>query len=189
MNARDAQVLIDTIKGLVVEDTPRAVVAQGPTGAKLVRPGADVPNAHAMDPARKAAPGPARSGPEELERLYQYVKRRILDESRIDPMYLTIITQQPELVIEGVEPRRVTVDGGTTRGRVARLIASGFFDVARTQGACRAELKRTGSDVNSGSLSTIFNDYVKDGFFYREGSDGYIKASGLKITQTEVVAL
>lgn len=186
MNARDAQVLIDTIKSLVVEDKPREVVAQGPTGAKLVRPGADLPNVQSMDPKKPAEP--VRSGPEELERLYQYVKQRILDESRIDPMFLKIITQQPELVIEGVEPRRVTVDGSTTRGRVARLIASGFFDSARTQGACRAELKRTGSDVNSGSLSTIFTDYVKDGFFHREGSDGYIKATGLKITQTELEA-
>ena len=187
MNARDAEVLISTIKSLVVEDKTREVVAQGPTGAKLVRPG-DAQHPVKFTPSGQSAE-PARSGPEELERLYQYVKQRILDESRIDPMFLKIITQQPELVIEGVEPRRVTVDGGTTRGRVARLIASGFFDVARTQGACRAELKRTGSDVNSGSLSTIFNDYVKDGFFHREGADGYIKATGLKITQTEVVAL
>jgi len=184
VNARDAEVLINTIKSLV-DEKPREVVAQGPTGAKLVRPGADTP-VSAMDPKKPAEP--QRSGPEELERLYQYVKQRILDESRIDPMFLKIITQQPELVIEGVEPRRVTVDGNTTRGRVAKLIASGFFDSGRTQGACRAELKRTGSDVNSGSLSTIFNDYVKDGFFHREGSDGYIKATGLKITQTEMVA-
>lgn len=186
MNARDAEVLISTIKSLVVEDKPREVVAQTPAGAKLVRPG-DVQHPVAVKPAAHVAE-PALSGPEELERLYQYVKRRILDESRVDPMFLKIIAQQPELIIEGVEPRRVTVDGSTTRGRVARLIASGFFDSAKTQGACRAELKRTGSDVNSGSLSTIFNDYVKDGFFHREGSDGYIKATGLKITQTEVVA-
>jgi hypothetical protein len=172
MTKDDAETIIKCIRSLVDDGKAREVVAQSPDGAKLVKP--------------SAPPMVPRGNDVDLEKLYDAFKARLIDECRVDPILLQLLTQRPEIVVD-VEPRVVTLDGSSLKGRIARQIAAGFFDTPKTQGACRTELRRTGSDVNSGNLSTAFNDFVKDGYLTREG-DAYVKAAGLKITQKELVA-
>lgn len=121
----------------------------------------------------------------QIEDIYQHIKSRLIDECRIDPLLLHLLTQRPEIVVE-VEPRVVSIGGASLRGRIARLMATGWFSELRKQGAVRSELARTGSDVNSGNLSTAINEFVRDGFLTRE-SDGYRLAPGIKVTEREVV--
>lgn len=182
MNRHEADTLIAAIKGLM-SDKPE-VVATGPTGAKLVRP---EPATRADDAWLGNKPTHEKEWSADFEeKLYQRFKARLIDECRVDPILLELLTNRPEIVID-VEPRVMSLDGSSLRGRLARLMASGFFATAKTQSACRAELRRTGTDVNSGQLSTSVNDFVKDGFLTRDG-DGYVLAAGIKITEREVVA-
>ena len=78
------------------------------------------------------------------------------------------------------------MDGSSLKGRVARLLAGGFFAEAKTQGATRTELKRTGTDVNTGNLSKAFADFLSDGLLERGPSDTYQAAAGIKVTERTV---
>lgn len=126
--------------------------------------------------------------PERLERLFVYIKNRIIDECRIDPILLQLLTARPELVVE-VEPRIVTLDASNLKGRVARLMAAGWFSTQRATSAVRRELARTGADPGGGgSLSDVLNNYVKDGFLVREGEGQFVFAPGVKVTEREIKA-
>lgn len=64
----------------------------------------------------------------------------------------------------------------------AERIAAGWFDdEGKTQGGTRTELKRTGSDVNSGNISTIFSGLVKDGFLTAESGNLFRAVPEMKI--------
>lgn len=116
------------------------------------------------------------------EALYQRFKQRFIDDAKTDPILLQLIAAQPEIVV-GIEARVVELDGSTTRGRVARLMAAGWFNTARKTGTVRTELARTGADPGGGgTLSDILGAYVRDGFLVREG-EGYVFAPGVKVTE------
>lgn len=83
-----------------------------------------------------------------------------------------------------VERHTLEVDGSTPRGRIARLVASGFYDQGATNSATRTELKRTGSDVNNANIGRVLDELVSQGFLTREGG-AYQKAPGAKITVKE----
>jgi len=175
MTHDEAAALIQTIRSFV-QDAP---------AKPLGRPG--------PPPAAPPNGKPKEYTPQEsfdFERIYLAFKARLVDELREDPILLQLIMQRPELVVE-FEPRVVTISGntsGTTRERVARLIALGWFDEAKTTGGTRRELTRTGADPGGGgTLSDVLASYVRDGFLTREG-DGYSKAPGLKVTEKELVA-
>jgi len=137
-------------------------------------------------PASSPAPGRAVTVAEtfEHEALYQAIKARLLTELPTDPALLRVLTVRPELRVE-IERREVTADGASVKGRVARLIAGGFFRDGRTQSATRRELARTGSDVNSGGLSVAIKDLVKDGFLTDDGTAGYhaVEAAAVRIVE------
>lgn len=183
MNAKEAQVLIETIRGLIdgekhQAERARDVVATGPTGVKLVK------QQQTPVTAIGEAGAEAADAPRDFEKLYQRIKARLIKDSNDDPILMALIARGNELLVQ-VEPRRVTLDGSSLKGRIARQMASGFFNAAKTQGACRTELRRTGTDVNSGNLSTAINDFVRDGFLTREG-DGYILAPAVKVSEQEL---
>jgi hypothetical protein len=91
------------------------------------------------------------------------------------------MTVRPEIVVE-VEPRIVTLDGSTQKGRIARLIAAGWFKEPRKVGTVRTELARTGPDPGGGgTLGDNLAALQRDGFLVLEGG-GYAAAPGVKIT-------
>lgn len=176
MKASEAQVIIDAVKSLVEQNgASRETLAQAPNGAKLVK------SADPLAPGYKAPSG------DDFERLYLRIKNRLIDECRVDPVLLQLLTQRPEIVID-VEPRILSIDGTTMTGRVARLLAAGWFATPRATGAVRKELARTGTDPGGGgNLSTVLGALKRDGFLTDE-SGGYVAAPGVKITERDVVA-
>lgn len=173
MKKHEAERLITVIRELVTDGAP-----QEPRRI-----------ATAADLTPKAVTGTGNGkvhlDPDTLETLYRAFKNRLIDELRVDPILLQLIAQRPEIILE-IEPQVLTLDGGTTRGRVARLIASGWFKTTRATGAARKELARTGPDPGGGgTLSDILSEMVRNGFLSREG-DGYLEVPGLKITEKRI---
>lgn len=121
------------------------------------------------------------------EKLFEEFKAWLLSDLQEDPVFVRLLAQRPELEVE-FSPRRVTLQGDKLNGRVARLMAAGWFAGTRTVGACRTELKRTGADPGGGgALYNVFAEFVRDGFLVRDG-DGYTLAPSVKITEREVVS-
>lgn len=184
MNAQEAKQLIDAIQGMVAGDT-RKVVATSPDGKALVKPSSPpmlAPYEPHENGGRHLADG---LKPDAWEALYRKFKARLIEEAKDDPILVKLLTTMPAEIIVMFEPRVVTMDGTSLKGRLAKLIATGFFDTPKAQGAARSELKRTGSEPNSGNLSTAVNDFVKDGFLTREG-DQYQKAPGVVVRHEEM---
>lgn len=127
------------------------------------------------------APGALPTDTVDIDMIYAEVKRRALAEA---PVILQLLTARPEINVT-VERKTVTIDGASLKGRVARLIANGFFDAGTTDGAARAELKRVGgSDTNNGARWKVLQDLVRDGFFTKEG-DLYRAVPGMKVNVVE----
>lgn len=122
------------------------------------------------------------NGSPAFEALYQKIKRRLLDECRVDPILLHLLTSAaPEVMIE-IEPRVETIAGDTLKGRILRLAKDGFFKQSRSQAETNRELRRTGPEAHSGRLSEAFSALVNDGYLTREG-DGFQIAPGVKFTE------
>lgn len=102
------------------------------------------------------------------EKQYQKWKARLVSELRKEaPALLKVLGTAPQLEVT-IEPRIVDCDGTSLRGRVATLIARGFFREPRTNSATRSELKRTGPDCNEGSLSRELSTLLAWGLLTRE---------------------
>lgn len=185
MRKQEAEVLIDAIKKMLEPEAKgearRSLDVIATAGGKATTE-AIIPIASGNGPTRFSL------NADEFERLYLRIKNRFIDDARIDPILLQLLTTRPELVVE-VEPRIVTLDTGNLKGRVARLLANGFFSSSRATSAVRKELARTGADPGGGgSLSDVLGGYVRDGFLVREG-DGYLLAPGVKVTERTVTAV
>jgi hypothetical protein len=116
-----------------------------------------------------------------IDEIYAEVKRRLVDEA--PSLLLKVKTELPELVVEVVR-KTVTIDGTTLKGRLARLIAEGFFDAGAADGAARAELKRRGPDTNNGARWRVLQELVVDGFLLKTG-DGYQAVPTMKVNVVE----
>lgn len=181
MKASEAKILVDAINRLIDEE--RAATPTVPD----VGNGKRQPLPKTLQPTEQVDEV-APVTPAEFETLYQRVKNRFIDEARIDPILLQLIMARPEIAVE-IEPRVVTLDGATTKGRVARLMAQGWFSEPRTGGAVRAELKRTGADPGGGgSLYDVLNAYVRDVFLVRV-SEAFQLAPGVRVTDRELKAV
>jgi hypothetical protein len=158
-----------------------------PDGGKLDRPHQPYNAEQKAEIAKIAAatefPGPNPSAAAvDFEVLYQKIKRRLLDDLKVDPVFVKLLATQPEIMVE-IEPRVVEMEGSSLKGRIARLMAAGFFKDSKKSGTVRGELARTGSDPGSGGrLSEALNEYVNTGFLTREG-DGYTLAPGVKVSE------
>lgn len=125
--------------------------------------------------------------PDNFEELYQKIKRRLIDECRVDPILLSLLTTSNSIEVQ-VEPRIETLSGTSIRTRVARLMASGYFKETKRTNAVRVELTRTGSDPGGGgSLGAILGDFVRDGFLQRDG-EGFQIAPGVQVTEKVIEA-
>lgn len=178
MTKEEADRLIDTIRGFVGGPAPsgdqRRVLASAPNGAKLVTS------------QRPAAPEEPSAASDE-ERQFERFKAWLLRDLEVDPVFVRLLANAPELEVQ-FTPKTVTLTDDTLRGRVARLMAQGWFDSARSVGGCRAELKRTGSDPGGGgTLGQILNQFVVERFMVRV-NDGFALASGVKIREREMVS-
>lgn len=177
----DAKAITQAINGAIGSALDKLVA--GPVnGAKFVGPGADYSTAQAIPAA-----GPVPAAAVDFEILYQKIKRRLVDEARVDPVLLhLLVNAAPELSIT-VEPRILELTDRTLKGRLAKLAAGGFFKTAQTQADTNRELKRTGAEAHTGRLSEAFTDLVNEGILTREAS-GFQLAPGVKVTQKALEA-
>lgn len=117
-----------------------------------------------------------------FERLYLRIKNRIIDECRVDPVLLTLLMSRPEIEV-AYEARVFEYTTSTLKGRIAALIASGFFkEVARQPPEVRRELSRIGKDPGCDNIGRYLNEFLGDAVLLKEGG-GYIQAPGIKITE------
>jgi hypothetical protein len=134
-------------------------------------------------------PTPARAGtpPEgwtmEEEALYQKIKARLIEEA---PSIVKVFAERPELTVT-IDRKAVQLDGSTLKGRIARLIAEGFFAQARTASPVRKELARTGPDANTANIGRALDEFTAMGILTCE-SDGYRIAPAAKVTTTAVAS-
>lgn len=189
MKKHEAEKLIAVIRELakdLEEDRPLKAGEVLPVRTSLDRPHQQMNAEQQREVARIQAAGIAGKIPTEaavdFEVLYQKIKRRLLDELKVDPIFVRLLASQPEIMVE-IEPRVVEMDGASLKGRIARLMAAGWFKDARKSGSVRTELARTGSDPGSGGrLSEALTEYVNQGFLTREG-EGYTLAPGVKVSE------
>lgn len=174
MKQHEAEKLIETIRSFV--DTAHV-------GVDMAK-GKDRTVAYVEPPKNgQAQPvGKLQIDRDNLEAIYLEIKNRLIDDMRTDPILLKLVAAQPEILIE-LEPTVIEMEGTSLKGRIARLIGQGFVDEQRKAGGIRAELARTGSDVNSGNLSRALSDFVREGLLTFEAGDTYRRAPGLKVTE------
>lgn len=180
MTSKEADALIATIRQFVaaepIKDDKRHVLAQATNGSKLVRP---LP-AEPSEPSRPMELG-------DKEKLFEQFKTWLLKDLDVDPVFVKLLANVPEMEVQFTS-NKVTLTDDTMRGRVARLMAQGWFDTTRTVGGCRTELKRTGPDPGGGgTLGQILNQFVTDKFLVRDG-DGFTLAPRVKITEKAMVS-
>lgn len=123
---------------------------------------------------------PANGETLDMDAIYAEVKRR----AATDPGVLRVLTEKPEIEL-AIERKVIQVDGSSLKGRIAKLIASGFFNEGKTQSGTRSELKRTGSDVNQGNLWKTLASLVSDGFLTLEASKEYRAVEDMKVNVVE----
>jgi len=117
------------------------------------------------------------AGPAGHEAVYQYVKKRLLAEK--DPGILELLTRQPELRVK-VERPVIDLDASTLRGRLARMIADGFFDSPTAGNAAFNELKRIGFPTAKPNVYRELDKLAEMEIVTKEAS-GYQRAPGAVI--------
>lgn len=186
LKKHEADKLIDVIRGFVdergKETTTLDVVSADGARGKVSLPTRQVGAAEVQTMIDQKD---ARAFTLDEEALYQRFKARIIDDAQIDPLLLRMIAVQPEMIVE-YERRTETLDGSSLRGRIAQLIHGGFFDEPRTNGNVVTELRRIGTEPNSGNVSRQLADLIASGFLTRVGNDRYQKAPGVKIREREL---
>jgi hypothetical protein len=99
-----------------------------------------------------------------------------------DPAILRLLKLVPEIEVT-IKRQVIELNESTLVGRVAGLIAEGFFDTSSTANAAFAELKRRGFACAVPSVYRACDDLTLKGFL-RKG-DGYTAVPGMKINIKE----
>lgn len=182
MKPHEADRLIGAIKELL-DDAP--ALHGGRRAGKTALHGRPLDDNGATEFRGPPVNGETALGADAFEQLYRKIKNRLTDELRVDPTLLKLLTLQPEIVVE-CEPRVVILEGTSLKGRVASMIACGWFESKRTTGGVRVELTRTGKDPGGGgTLSDQLKALQSDGFLTNE-SGGWIAAPGVKVTKKTI---
>jgi hypothetical protein len=106
---------------------------------------------------------PPQGEPFDLNTIYRYVKAQLMKE----PALLRIALSQPELEIT-ITHNTITATGDDLRGKIAQLIASGFFDNGVTGAAVMKELNRLGHAPGVGTLYDELRALTTLGFLTAE---------------------
>jgi hypothetical protein len=157
-------------------DSPDAVL-------KLGRPGG-LMTANPVPPSQRAeGAGRWRRTANDYAELYDEIKARLLEELPEDPRVLKILATRPELQVE-ITKAVIEASGETLFGRLAQLIAEGFFDEPRAGNAAFQELKRRGFATAKPNVYREADKLAAKGFLTKEG-DGYKAVPGMKVNIIE----
>jgi hypothetical protein len=135
----------------------------------------------ALRQEHKLATGPAEAaissnGPVDLESIYKYIRVRL----RSEPALLKLAMEVPQIEVSYERPT-LEVDHKTLRGRLANLIAQGFFDEARTGSAAHSELTRRGFSTATPNVYKELDRLAEMGFVTKE-ANGYASVEGMKVS-------
>lgn len=129
--------------------------------------------------------------PSELEtadswfaRIWPLVREKCLK----DPASATVLSTVNEIEIK-TKRKRVELDGDTLRGRIALMIAEGFFDGGKKLADAFAELRTRGVTTAGANLSRELKSLTTMGFLTSNGNTqatSYKRVPGLKITRTKI---
>lgn len=117
----------------------------------------------------------------DADAIYAMVKSRLIAEA---PGLLKIVTIKPELEVH-VRRETVTVNNSKWLGRVAGMIAEGFFDAPRKAGEVFREASRRGMSGVAPRADEACKSLHSMGFLTRE-EDGFKAVKGMKVNLVEV---
>lgn len=117
------------------------------------------------------------------EDLYQAIKRRLTAEA---PALLKVLAIKPELEVH-VERRVIEGSGSTLFGRLAQLIAEGYFDEPKAGNAAYQELQRRGFSTAKPNVYREADKLALQGFLTKEDG-GYRAVSGMKVNIVETAS-
>lgn len=127
---------------------------------------------------------PAMPADQDFEATYAAIKARLLSDLPTEQALLRLLVLKPELMVE-VTRQVIHVDGKTLRGRIARLVADGFFGSARTSAQVLEELLKRGADRPSNiELGNEMKALCDMGFFTRDNK-WYSLVDGMKVNVVE----
>jgi hypothetical protein len=113
----------------------------------------------------------------DAEMRYQAFKARLMAEA---PGILKVMVLKPELEV-AVQREVIQADGRSVRGRIARLIADGFFESPKESSAVLAELMKRGANRPSNiELGNEMKALCEMGFFTRDNK-WYTLVPGMKV--------
>jgi len=106
-----------------------------------------------------------------LDAAYQQLLARLVSDAAKDPTLLRIIATRPELEVR-VKREIIEADGNSLRGRIAQLIAEGFFATGESAPATQKELARRGNDPGPGNTYKELDNLAVLGFLtIEQGKD------------------
>jgi hypothetical protein len=137
---------------------------------------------------RPAAPEPEKAGTREYsleesmdaERMYQAIKERLIREA---PKIISLLRVKPEIDVE-VKREKIVLTTKTTKGRVAALIAEGFFAERRGNSEVKAKLAEQGWSEAPPNISNAFKDLTRMGFL-RDVGGRYQEVADMKVNIVE----
>ena len=100
-----------------------------------------------------------------------------------DPVVLKVIATKPQIDVE-VRRQTVTADGDSWVGRVAQLLAEGFFDEPKKTGVVFAEAARRGAKGIPARADEAVKKLFAMGFLTRE-ADGFLAVPDMKVNIIE----
>jgi hypothetical protein len=127
-------------------------------------------------PAHDLAPDEIYSG---FDNLFLVMKAELMK----DPAIMQLLANRPELRVN-VQRTVIELDDSTLPGRVASMIAKGFFKEPRTGVAVANELKRLGMSQPKTNVYRALDRLNEQGFLTAE-PDGYQAVEGMKVNIVE----
>jgi len=122
----------------------------------------------------------------DLPAIYAYVK----DRAAKDPGVLELLTQQPEIKVT-VQRSVLRLTTDNLQGKLAKLIAEGFFDSSANANQAFMELKRRGASVSVPNVYRELDGLTALGFLTKERNARqtvYQRVSGMKVSKTGIEA-
>jgi hypothetical protein len=120
----------------------------------------------------------ARFAAKDDEEFYQLLKARLLQES--PGLIISLAKRVPEIEVREVR-EKFTMDTTTPEGRVAFLIADGFFDVNRINAEVVKELAERGWPTLAPNVGRAFGSLTEKGFLSQKEKGRYRAVSGMKV--------
>jgi hypothetical protein len=116
--------------------------------------------------------------------IWPRVRDRITSEAVKDPVILNLLASRPELNVS-VAVRTTSLTDETLKGKLAKLVADGYFDKPVNGYTAFNELKRRGVSVAKPNVYRELDNLSGMGFLTKEDG-GYQRVPGIKVTQTEI---